>query len=626
MFKFKRRMIIGLVELTLLAGLVLLSCDAGIKGKERQNRRPVISFSNIPVDSCVFSATPEVSWYALDIDGYIIKYQYAVVIADSISHLWGDVNGACSALVRISPEAWLDSLKSLDLKGAFISAVDTTTSVVKVQLFAGDTPNDTIAQHLFVRAIDDDSAISNIIHRMFSRNNHKPKAHINYTSFFYYDTLGKATGVQTKYCLPETTETWKGIKITWEGSDSDDYRGTQPDFLYKWELWGPFADTLISPLDTIALKASDRLVDTSSSEEDNSGLVGDKSLVLTGLVNHPHFVSDPPIYPHSDPDLGFGWYLLKVWSMDDAFALSDTAGYLFFRIIHPQFSYQSPKKILVLDFNVYGFGDGAPAFPDSIKAFYERAFGSMANCSFTFVKAAIMPPEYIDTTTLTRDVLSKHNLVVYLKYDAATSLLTQNFGLFRDLVFPPLKEYLKIGGRVWAIGGTPAVFGLWPGLPGLKIFERDFTAAEDLPCVDFATTYFGLLGAYNVNWSTDHRNEEFIGAEPYGNFLDVPVLKTDSIKVKDQVDWGGSYPNTAGELPFASYTYLGRATRIYTFVSAEPVNSQLNDRPCGSVYEHPDGIFKTAHLSFGLHFIDEGVDGAIRDSLFKGIVGWLLED
>ncbi|MCJ7508486.1 MAG: hypothetical protein MUO85_07115, partial [candidate division Zixibacteria bacterium] len=373
---------VGLLGLILLVTLTFLGCENKIKGTRRTNEPPVISFSNVPPDSFAFSLNPQVSWYAVDIDGYVKKYQYAVIIADSlhvVGKLWNGggtltaVDSACSVLVRIPPEAWVDSLRHIDSTmvpdsiAKFISAVDTTTSIVKVWLFSKENPSDFVTQHLFVRAIDNDDSTSNIIHRRFSRNNHLPKAHISYTPF------RNDTDVKTLYSLPDTTQTWRGIKITWEGSDSSDYEGTQPDFIYRWELWGPFAR--VPSTDTFALtstkydelvadSSSHRLVASSFNEQNSTRFIRDKSLFIpfldkrTGdsifLVNFPHTV---PTYSY--PDDGYGWYLFIVWTIDDAFTSSDpfasnnSLAHLWFRIIHPQFTYQSEKnKVLVLNFGV----------------------------------------------------------------------------------------------------------------------------------------------------------------------------------------------------------------------------------------------------------------------------------
>ncbi len=628
MFRSQGRIVTGMITFVFLSGLILLSCSTGPLGTQRENRPPRIDFSNIPPDGSAFSFNPEVSWYATDVDGYIGKYQFAVVVKDSlhvINSLWqggGTLNSAdsaCSVLVRIPPEVWIDSLESLDHNKKFISAVETTTSIVRIQLFATEDPTDTITQYLFVRAIDDDDSTSNIIRRMFSRNNHKPKAHID-DSPFRFTNAGKT--VKSVYCLPETTATWKGIKITWEGSDSQDYIGAQPNFLYKWELYGPFADTSIDPLDTTALGDSaqqGRLVDSSLNEGNSTPYVEDKSLLLKGLVNYPHTV---PVYSY--PDSGFGWYLFKVWSMDDAFVLSNPPGYMWFKVVHPQLTYQTVKKILVLDFAYYGSSPpahvGGENYYDSTERYYVSAFTSMQNeglCdSFSFRR--YFADDLNDT--IAKDILSRYNLLVYLNEG-------NSFGTYSSIAGASLnfREYMRVGGKIWVIGNSSSSFGLSFSLgeDALVDFSEIPGSSPDVAGADFAMTYFGLLGVYNSGWTYSTRNEEFVGAKPFGSFLDdLPTLRTDYNKTDYQVDWYGDA--NPPRLPHAGYSYLGRATRIYSFVSAYSTNSDLHDKPCGSVFEGP--TYKTAYLSLGLHFTEEGPSGEVRDSLFREMLGWFWED
>ena len=338
MFKSKGRIVIGLVGLSFLAALMLFGCDAGIKGTQRPNSPPTIEFADIPTDSTTFSVTPEISWYGTDRDGSIAKYQYAVVIADSIVSLWGGVSEACESLALIHPDIWVDSLQGMDPKTAFISAVETEASVVNVQLFAGDSEIDTTVQYFFVRAVDNDTASSKVIRRMFSRNNHLPDAYID--SSLFYDGDNKMI---PRYCLLKTTDTWKGIKLAWEGADSNDHPTNPPPFFFKWELYGPFANTSVNPLDEVELSDSadvGRLVLYSHeiNGDDTTLYVEDKSLLIAGgLVNYPNTTPNlvPDYLPYNDADLGFGLYVLRVWAGDDAFSLSDPPAYMWFKIIHP---------------------------------------------------------------------------------------------------------------------------------------------------------------------------------------------------------------------------------------------------------------------------------------------------
>ena len=622
MFKIQRITIIIVGAVAFLAFLMLSACDTKPKGAGKDNVPPTINFANIPPDSFAFSFNPEVNWHAIDVDGYVTNYQYVVIIADSVESLWGGVSNVCSFLEGIAFDNWVGFLRNLDTTVTFISAVDTTTGITRVQLFAGETPADSIDQYLFVRAVDNENAISNVRHRMFSRNNHRPKSHINYAPF--YNIVGGDTILQVRYCLPETTETWEAIKLNWIGSDSLDYEGAQPMFLYKWELWGPFADTFGFDSITYSSLIADsthRLVSSSLNEFDSTVFVNDQSLPVTGLVNYPNTIAGGYQYP----DSGNGWYLYLVWTLDDAFALSDIfsdlTGHLWFKTIHPQFTYQSDpqhslnptRKALILDCSKYDtlyYGNAGYEI-DSLntQAFYEEAFDFLVNEEHLLDVANF---QYNHDYMFSPETLSSYNMVVVI---SSIGSWASNFA-----------DYLNMGGNMWVIGPEPDLFfsGGWSSVIGLYYFQDQGYY--------FPITYFGLLAIYNSAWMgfKAYRNEEFIAADRFPSFLEVPeYLKVDSVKVANQVFWGSTdtsmnYPPNPPNLPYSSYAHLGNAERIYTFISSYPDTSSTHDKPCGSVYEGP--TFKTAYIGFGLHFIEEGENGETRNELFKEIVEWFWEE
>lgn len=622
MFKPKGRIVIGLVGLSFLVALMLFGCDAGIKGTQRPNSPPTIEFANVPPDSTPFSVTPEISWWGTDRDGSIAKYQYAVVIADSIVSLWGGVSEACESLALIHPDIWVDSLQGMDPKTTFISAVETEASVVNVQLFAGDNVIDTIVQYFFVKAVDDDTASSKVIRRMFSRNNHRPDAYINSSPF--YDGDNKMI---PRYCLPKTTDTWKGIRLTWEGADSIDHPTNPPPFFFKWELYGPFANTSVNPLDEAELSDSagvGRLVLRSFDEDDTTDpYVEDKSLLIAGgLVNYPNTTPNlvPDYLPYNDADLGFGLYLFKVWAVDDAFSLSDPPAYMWFKIIHPLMGYQIARKILVLDLGMYPEA-GSHKSNSVVSGFYNRALGSLVSKDSIDIFAYKSGNVEVNCS---RDVLSKYNLVLSLNNSSKDNALLAEAA-------PHLKEYLKVGGKVWAIGYGSSTFGVNIG------GGDEFVPFSD---ISYAKVYFGLAGMYNAGWVSSSPKQEFVGVDIFDNseISGLPNLRTDSAKVADWIDWDDvpdsvNVDSIAPRLPMVGYTHVGYSEKIYSFASADSGTSGIHTRPIASVFKgppDPDGkpIFRTAHFGFCIEYIPEedAGDVAKRDSLFEAMVGWFWED
>jgi hypothetical protein len=70
--------LVSLVGLLLSAG-----CTVKNKGTPHANQPPKVFFSSIPVSGSIFTKPDRFFWFALDRDGYIVEFQYALV-PDSI--------------------------------------------------------------------------------------------------------------------------------------------------------------------------------------------------------------------------------------------------------------------------------------------------------------------------------------------------------------------------------------------------------------------------------------------------------------------------------------------------------------------------------------------------------------
>ncbi|MCJ7507852.1 MAG: hypothetical protein MUO85_03870, partial [candidate division Zixibacteria bacterium] len=276
----------------------------------------------------------------------------------------------------------------------------------------------------------------------------------------------------------------------------------------------------------------------------------------------------------------------------------------------------------------------------SVIAFFNRGFDSMKKSGLC--DAFLIPdidPSKINDAYGYSDTVSRWNLVVCLDEGGAPTI---EGGKIASV----LKDYMKVGGKVWFTGGGTEIFGYGtpPNTP--MIFKNLVPPSSSLTrFLDYVTTYSSLLGVYRSGcgaYTTTQPKEylgtsaEFVGAEPFDNseISQLPSLKVDSIKVFNQA------PNEslgAPRVAYAGCSYLGEATRIYTFIShPDDVNgSAMDGRPCGSVYKGPIGpegapfyggpIYKTAYMSFPLHFIEEGENGEKRDSLFKAMLEWFWQ-
>jgi hypothetical protein len=220
----------------LLLTLILSGCGKlERKGTAPVNSPPQVFFSNIPPEGDSFSVNPLIYWYGTDKDGFITAYQYAVV-TDSVIALWHGLEWAKDSLARIGSDStsWVNNTIRMNVFGAHVEVLKGHQRNVRMYAELVDTIY--TPQHIFLRAVDNAGGISEIKTRMFWRNNHAPTCSLNVDNVFVRNNF---------YCLPETTQTWKGISIGWVGLDRLDYPDPrkQPDFYFKWELLGPYADT-----------------------------------------------------------------------------------------------------------------------------------------------------------------------------------------------------------------------------------------------------------------------------------------------------------------------------------------------------------------------------------------------
>ena len=575
----------------LLLGLILSGCgELDRKGSEPVNENPEVFFSNTPPESLRFSVNPCIYWYGTDKDGYVAAYQYAVIRDDSISEVWGELDSAKKALERIEPDsvAWVNYAELMNIIGVHVPAEKGHER--NVRMYAEMDPDDSTAQHIFLRGVDNDGAVSEIKTRMYWRNNHLPEIFIDVDEDFVEKNL---------YCLPDTNATWGGIEISWHGLDTSDYPDMrkQPDFYYKWELWGPYADT--SEL------GNGTMVDFSL----DSIQIGDTTIYDTWVLHTYHIFKNLENYCENDSDFGYGWYQLRVWSRDDALVSSKDSATTFLRILKPHFRYDGDSTILVLDAGKYP-RTGGPTDHSEVRPFYETALSALLEeniCdNFNIYFLGDDPP--------LEDSLSRYDLVIVLNVGGGSGLTEERWCRFED--------YLKVGGRLWIMGMNN--YGL--GTIRARVFLTGFMAKMG--------SMFGVIGGFNPGYSPSEAEVDwldFIAAEPFGSW-DLPFLEMDTTKTKelegyDPENEAKNYPVSG--IPHVSFEILsawdfaGRSPlyrRLYSFVSRRGSKSDLEGMPCATTFIGP--TYRTAEFTFPLHLMKD--TGA--QETFRRMVGWFLDD
>ncbi|MFH1337219.1 MAG: hypothetical protein ABII96_11955 [Candidatus Zixiibacteriota bacterium] len=594
-----------------LCVLILSGCGKlERKGTAPANVPPNVYFADVPPESTYFSVNPRIYWYGTDIDGFITAYQYAVVVKDSLSDL-GGIQSVREFLHGIPTDSasWVDNIALKSMVGAHIVA-EPGGSSRNVMMYADMNPNIFTPQYLFVRAVDNSGEVSDsIIYRVFYRNNHRPQAVIENDSVFR---------ASNHYCLDDTSATWKGITISWSGKDSLDYPNprNQPNFQFKWELVGPFEFTPTAlTVDTMAVVDSSLDSTFAAGKWIYSRWVADKLHVFKGLENYG--------------DSGYGWYQLRVRTRDDAFVSTDTATTMNFRILKPKFRYadRNKKTILLVDATAYKGRDGGANDTIDVRPFYRETLDYLRQ-SGTCYEYAMWHDQFADIASISKsapseDVLSRYDLVMVINVGSNPAISNDNFGSYRD--------YLNVGGRVWFVGLNN--FNL-PGGRTIHGLEEVKSAAPY--AYEIGTSYLGLDGVFVPSWTTqDSMTLEFVKAESFGLWNDLPLLQVDTEKCKLLKGYNPLIPARnfgIRGIPYvcfdaiSNWDFAGRIPaerRIYSFVSYYGSISDMDNKPCAINYI--GSTYRTAEFCFPLHLMKNDGNQPVYQ-VMKRVVEWFWED
>ncbi|TFH55283.1 MAG: hypothetical protein E4G91_10955, partial [Candidatus Zixiibacteriota bacterium] len=223
---------IWLILLTIAAvALFIGSCSSKTKpdGPDVVNYPPKIEIVNIPPNNSHFTTNPLIYWFGTDVDGKVVTYEYAVVPAallvasqvDTSSDTLILAYAGDSANIR-RPSADRDC-KPESCWQRIDVAPGTNPNKQYIRLYADKDPSISIVQYFFVRAVDNDSARSEIDYRLYSRSNHPPETVIK--------TVPDSTGY---YDLKDTSTTYKGIYFEWKGTDKIDYPNDNDDPTFEY--------------------------------------------------------------------------------------------------------------------------------------------------------------------------------------------------------------------------------------------------------------------------------------------------------------------------------------------------------------------------------------------------------
>ncbi len=228
----KNSFLIISLAIIVLAGL-FGGCSHDVKGPARVNISPTVKFTNIPVERARFSSDTTIYWYGTDVDGYIIHFRYTVVestiVIDPETFIDEDGTGF---IIPDSEVSWV--IKEVDLDQNLIG----TNDRVRMSADVADPVRKYVASYVFLQAVDNLGAESQIVYRAFLKNNHFPETDIGTNRLIDpYINAVSPNGIL------------EGVVLTFSGSDPIDYRlGDEPPFQYRWKILGPYTQAQLAEI------------------------------------------------------------------------------------------------------------------------------------------------------------------------------------------------------------------------------------------------------------------------------------------------------------------------------------------------------------------------------------------
>lgn len=537
----KKNAILLLILAASVATLAVLpGCDPfELDGTRVGNESPTLHWADVPQDSMAHSSNPLLKWYGTDSDGQVMDYQFAVLLKETVDSF----GGPAEAAANITDNMW--------------TSLGNVTSAV-IPLFASEDTSEFVEQFVFLRCMDDSDppAYSSIIYLFLSRNNHPP-------------TCSVVVPEGPRWCLPDTNEFWHGINVSWEGKDSLDYQGIQPDFIWNARIYGPFVT------------------------EPDSAAPDTLPQHLYHVFTDPETGIDTVTFTQASiTNLETGWYILYVKNFDDAFVASIPA-LGFFEVYEPKWVNHpsETKDILVINHSSFSTltGNLGTVWQDSVRIFYENI---LADAGFTSDRW-----DWTVDRNPPRSLLYNYRMVIIDDID-----WNQNMNASED----ELELYMNVGGKLWITGRF--CFSNVANQTG----RVDYGPTDENHPI--AYTYMGLSAAFFPPAVLDFA--EFEGARPIDEGLGLPDLHVDTLYIQA----------LSGDFDYAlpRVEYLLRrdeAQTIYVFNSVAPSEpGSFEGFPVAVRFN--TGTFKTSYFSFPLFFIRYDQATQIASQMLT----WFFED
>lgn len=219
----------------LLIGLAVLgfsvACDR-VSGEKTGNQPPQVYFVNIPPDGHQTSFDPVVYWVGTDSDGLVEMFRYIVVRIDEMGAFTDPDDYIANVLMTRPSGDWTYLNVTTDQTQ--------TTNIIPMSASLDDPINTYVQQYVFLQAFDDQGAGSQVVYRLFERNDNPPTTRFtgaDYVNRVFINSVEPGGAIT-------------GVRFQISASDPDEADSL---FEFRWRLYGPYASDSVNGGDWEAL-------------------------------------------------------------------------------------------------------------------------------------------------------------------------------------------------------------------------------------------------------------------------------------------------------------------------------------------------------------------------------------
>jgi len=637
-----------------LSALYLAGCTDTLDGEVYENQKPIVHFANIPPEGGRFSRNETVYWYGTDPDGLIDYYRYHVAKVNDVGSM--------------APEDYILTVPDSDWIEIDVDSTQTdpqTGNVIPLAADLDDPVNTYVSQWIFLQAFDMEGLGSDIVFRLFSRNDHPPETRIgSFAHLLPFVNSPVPGGIVT------------GVILNWSGTDTLDYRERDwPPFEFEWRLYGPYSDFIFRNLvdsfvrpvlvttdsgrvydlgDTV-LRCRDTLIDDSLVVECTTIVIDegmakpswgywepkfriedtnfidnptynklvDSSFngIDTWILNRSDVIYDVYKYDQFDTTVQM-WFMFWIRCRDDAFVADLVPAFDSFPVIDPR----KEREVVVIDFA------GSPSkqvvfAPKPLRAAYWKNAIEKWKPGVTFDTTGMgvggISPDYLDAPLANRVPLAallKHKVIVL--YD--DNMSSYQFNSFSRNIYTAIDA----GINVWATWRVP-----------LRSQGHEFTIPHNyiwyfgVSRMAFGDWYCHAMAPYFQNPTCDSfRIEDFSGAYALDS-LEWPNLTIDTALLHSRYLWAPAFPPYDSALKFewwhpclpeVNWSVRTATTEVlYLYKSFygpdHPLGDMHNMEGNPVAHRLSTTLFKTVHFNF----TPLAIDTVQMQQVINNVLDWL---